>query len=154
MNLGSLLKPEAVRVLGSVTSKKRLMRELCDVAAGCYGIDTDTAMAALQDRESIGPTGVGNGVALPHARIATLDRVAGVFVKLERPVPFDAVDRVPVDLVFGLFAPEDSGVHHLKALAVVARALRQTKVQMKLRANDDPLTLHAILVDAQESQAA
>ncbi len=154
MNLGSLLKPEAVRVLGSVTSKKRLMRDLCDVAAGCYGIDADDGLVALQDRESIGPTGVGNGVALPHARIAGLDRVVGVFVKLDRPVAFDAVDRMPVDLVFGLFAPEDSGVLHLKALAVVARVLRQTKVQMKLRANDDPLTLHAILVDAQESQAA
>lgn len=154
MNLGSLLKPEAVRVLGSVTSKKRLMRDLCDVAAGCYGIDADSGLTALQDRESIGPTGVGNGVALPHARIAGLDRVVGVFVKLDRPVAFDAVDRVPVDLVFGLFAPEDGGVLHLKALAVVARVLRQNKVQMKLRANDDPLTLHAILVDAQESQAA
>lgn len=154
MNLGSLLKPEAIRILASATSKKRLMRDLCDVAAGCYGIDADDGLAALQDRESIGPTGVGNGVALPHARIGGLDRVVGVFVKLDRPVSFDAVDRVPVDLVFGLFAPEDSGVLHLKALAVVARVLRQTKVQMKLRANDDPLTLHAILVDAQESQAA
>jgi len=129
MNLGSILKPEAVRVMGSVTSKKRLMRDLSDVAAACYGIDAETAMAALQDRESIGPTGVGNGVALPHARIPGLDRVVGVFMKLERPVSFDAVDRVPVDLVFGLFAPDDSGVHHLKALAVVARALRQKLLQ-------------------------
>jgi PTS system nitrogen regulatory IIA component len=154
MNLGSILKPEAVRVLGSVTSKKRLMRDLSDAAAACYDIDPDKAMTALQDRESIGPTGVGNGVALPHARMPGLDRVAGVFVKLERPVSFDAVDRVPVDLVFALFAPEDSGVHHLKALAAVARVLRQNKVRVKLRANDDPMTLHAILVGAQESEAA
>ncbi|PWR02861.1 PTS lactose transporter subunit IIC [Meridianimarinicoccus roseus] len=154
MTLGSLLKPEAVKVLGNVTSKKRLMRDLCDIAAGCYGIDTEEALSALQDRESIGPTGVGGGVALPHARIPSLEKVVGVFVRLERPVPFEAVDRQPVDLVFALFAPEDSGVHHLKALALVSRALRGAKVQAKLRANEDPVILHTILVGAEESQAA
>jgi PTS system nitrogen regulatory IIA component len=154
MTVGSLLKPEAVKVLGGVTSKKRLMRHLCDIASSCYGIDPDQALVALQDRESIGPTGVGNGVALPHARIPELENVAGVFVRLERPVAFEAVDRQPVDLVFALFAPEDSGVRHLKALALVSRALRGQKVQAKLRVNDDPMILHAILVGAEESQAA
>ena len=154
MTVGSLLKPEAVKVLGGVTSKKRLMRHLCDIASSCYGIDPDHALVALQDRESIGPTGVGNGVALPHARIPELEHVAGVFVRLERPVAFEAVDRQPVDLVFALFAPEDSGVRHLKALALVSRALRGQKVQAKLRANEDPMILHAILVGAEESQAA
>lgn len=154
MTLGSLLKPEAVKVLSSVTSKKRLLRDLCDIAASSYDVDPEEALLALQDRESIGPTGVGKGVALPHARIPTLDRVVGVFVRLERPVAFEAVDRQPVDLVFALFAPEDSGVQHLKALALVSRALRGQKVQAKLRANDDPMILHTILVGAEESQAA
>lgn len=154
MTLGSLLKPEAVKILGSVTSKKRLMRDLCDIASTCYGINSEEALSALQDRESIGPTGVGGGVALPHARIAGLEAVSGVFVKLDRPVAFEAVDRQPVDLIFALFAPEDSGVQHLKALALVSRALRGNKVQSKLRANDDPMILHTILIGSEESQAA
>ena len=154
MTMGSLLKPEAVRVLAGVSSKKRLMRDLCEIAAQVYGLDADVSLSALQDRESIGPTGVGNGVALPHARLADLDHVVGVFARLERPVPFEAVDQQPVDLVFALFAPEDSGVQHLKALAQVSRALRGAKVQEKLRTNDDPVILHAIIVGDEASQAA
>jgi len=154
LTMASLLKPEAVKVVGSVASKKRLMRDICEVAASCYGIAIDTAIDALQDRESIGPTGVGNGVALPHARIPSLERVVGVFLRLERPIPFESVDRQPVDLVFALFAPEDSGVRHLKALALVARAMRDPKIQAKLRANDDPAILHTILMGPEESQAA
>jgi len=154
MTLASLLKPEAVKVVGSVSSKKRLLRDLCDLAEDCYAINATAAIDALQDRESIGPTGVGKGVALPHARLSGPDRVVGVFMKLERPLPFEAVDRQPVDLVFALFAPEDSSVKHLKALALVSRALRDPKVQSKLRANDDPAILHTILVGSETSQAA
>lgn len=152
--MSTLLSPAAVKVVSSVASKKRLMRDLCEIAAACYGIATDEALDALQDRESIGPTGVGNGVALPHARIAGLDRVVGVFLRLERALPFESVDRQPVDLVFALFAPEDSGVRHLKALALVARAMRDTKIQAKLRANEDPAILHTILMGSEASQAA
>jgi len=154
MNLSSILKPEAVKVLGSVSSKKRLMRDLCEIAAACYGLPVEAGIEALQDRESIGPTGVGGGVALPHARIDMLDRVVGVFVKLERPLPFEAVDRQPVDLVFALFAPSDASAKNLKALALVARALRDPKIQSKLRANDDASILHTIVVGAESSQAA
>ncbi|MCA8881067.1 MAG: PTS sugar transporter subunit IIA [Rhodobacteraceae bacterium] len=154
MSMSTLLSPAAVKVVSSVASKKRLMRDLCEIAAACYGIATDEALDALQDRESIGPTGVGNGVALPHARIAGLDRVVGVFLRLERALPFESVDRQPVDLVFALFAPEDSGVRHLKALALVARAMRDTKIQAKLRANEDPAILHTILMGSEASQAA
>ncbi|OSP54687.1 PTS sugar transporter subunit IIA [Pseudoruegeria sp. SK021] len=154
MNLGSLLKPEAVKLVGSITSKKRLMRDLSEIASSCYGISVDDAVDALQDRESIGPTGVGDGVALPHARIDSLDRVVGVFMRLERPLPFEAVDRQPVDLIFALFAPEDSGVAHLRALALVARALRDEDVRRKLRSNDDAAILHAILTGEQAIKAA
>jgi len=154
MSLGKLLSPAAVKVVGSVTSKKRLMRDICETAHAAYGISVEAAIEALQDRESIGPTGVGNGVALPHARLDGLDRVVGVFLKLDRPLPFEAVDRQPVDLVFALFAPTDGGARHLKALALVARALRNAKVREKLRANDDPAILHTILMGAKESEAA
>lgn len=154
MTLSSLLKPEAVRVLSSIPSKKRLMRAVAETAGECYGVDVDSALAALLDRESVGPTGVGHGVALPHARLADLDEVSGVFLRLDKPIAFDAVDRRPVDLVFGLFAPEDCGVTHLRALATVSRALRNPKLQQKLRANDEPTVLHAILSDPAESKAA
>lgn len=154
MNLSAILKPEAVRVAGHLKSKKRVLQEIADIAAAAYGIKAAEAAEALQERETLGPTGVGNGVALPHARLPGLDEVVGVFLRLEKPVPFDAVDRKPVDIVFALFAPEDSGVEHLKALALVSRTLRDRAVLSKLRANDDPATLHAILTEAEASQAA
>jgi len=154
MDLGSLLKPEAVKIIGSLTSKKRLMQEISEIAEQVYGIDADRAMAALQDRESIGPTGVGDGVALPHAKFGLDCGVVGVFVRLERPLDFDSIDRQPVDLVFALFAPEECGVTHLKALAVVSRAMRDPAVRSKLRANDNPVTLHAILSGLEQTKAA
>lgn len=154
MDLASLLVPEAVKSVGGMTSKKRLLQALAQVAADSYGMDSEAAMEALQDRESIGPTGVGDGVALPHARLGELGKVVGVFLRLERPLPFDAMDRQPVDLVFGLFAPDDCGVAHLKALAAVSRVMRDPATCMKLRANDDPDTLFTILTQVANSKAA
>ncbi len=120
MELASILAPSAVKVLSTVSSKKRLFQDLGDIAADCYGINAEDAFAALSERENLGPTGVGRGVALPHARLAGVTEVTGCFVRVERPFDFDAVDRQPVDLIFALFAPEDSGVDHLKALALVS----------------------------------
>ena len=97
---------------------------------------------------------MGNGIALPHARTSELSAVTGVFVRLEKPLDFDAVDRLPVDLVFALFAPEDAGVDHLKALALVSRTMRDPTLCAKLRANSDAATLHAILTAKQSTQAA
>ncbi len=154
MELSTLLKPAAVRVAGNLTSKKRLLQELAEIGASVYGIDAASALDALQERETLGPTGVGHGVALPHARLSGLDRVVGVFLRLERPIDFDAVDRQPVDLVFALFAPRDSGVEHLKALAAVSRSMRDAATCAKLRANDDPATLHAILTESRATRAA
>lgn len=154
MDLSSLLKPAAVRVVSHVTSKKRLFQDLADIAMGVYRLDPAETVNALQERESLGPTGVGHGVALPHARIEGLDRVVGVFIRLERPLDFDAVDRQPVDLIFALFAPKDSGVEHLKALALVSRTMRDAATCAKLRSNDDPATLHAVLTESRSTQAA
>ncbi|WP_347311791.1 PTS sugar transporter subunit IIA [Defluviimonas sp. SAOS-178_SWC] len=154
MELTSLLKPAAVRVLGHVTSKKRLFQDLGEIAQSIYGLDAAETVDALQERESLGPTGVGHGVALPHARLDGLDRVVGVFLRLEKPLDFDAVDRQPVDLVFALFAPKDSGVDHLKALALVSRTMRDAATCAKLRANSDPAALHAVLTEARSTQAA
>jgi PTS system nitrogen regulatory IIA component len=154
MDLSRLLKPGAVRVVGHLTSKKRLFQELAEVAALAYGLNAATAVDGLQERESLGPTGVGHGIALPHARLEDLTSIIGVFLRLEKPVDFDSVDRQPVDLVFGLFAPKDSGVDHLKALALVSRTMRDPAVCAKLRANTDPAKLHAILTEARTNQAA
>lgn len=154
MELSEILRPDAVKVLANVSSKKRLFQSLGDIVAGVYGIDTMSAVTALQDRENLGPTGVGHGVALPHARIEGLDKVVGAFLRLEKPVDFSSVDRQPVDLVFALFAPQDSGVDHLKALALVSRTMRDSGVTAKLRANLDAETLHTILTEAQAIRAA
>jgi len=154
MELTNLLKPAAVRVLGHATSKKRLFQDLAEVAHAVYGLNAAETVDALQERESLGPTGVGHGVALPHARLSGVERVVGVFLRLEKPMDFDAVDRQPVDLVFALFAPKDSGVEHLKALALVSRTLRDASTCAKLRANSDPAALHAVLTEARSSQAA
>ncbi|MCU0855140.1 MAG: PTS sugar transporter subunit IIA [Rhodobacteraceae bacterium] len=154
MQLAEILSPEAVRVFGTMTSKKRLFQELAGIAATLTGLQASDLFDSLQERESLGPTGVGNGVALPHARVPDLDKVTGVFVRLEKPLAFDAVDRQPVDLVFALFAPEEAGVDHLKALALVSRKLRNATVCTKLRANDDPATLYAVLIEGEATQAA
>ncbi len=154
MDLSTILKPDAVRVIGQVTSKKRLFQQLGEVVSSCCGIDADDAVDALQERESLGPTGVGHGVALPHARLVGIPSIIGAFLRLEKPLDFSSVDRQPVDLIFALFAPEDTGVDHLKALALVSRTMRDAGVCAKLRANSDPATLHALLTEGRAIKAA
>jgi PTS system nitrogen regulatory IIA component len=154
MGLSTILKPEAVKVLSAVSSKKRLFQAIGEVCASTYGLDAGAVVEALLERESLGPTGVGHGVALPHARLDGLDSIVGVFVQLERPIDFGAIDRQPVDLAFALFAPAEAGVDHLKALALVARTLRDNGLCLKLRANSDTTTLYAVLTEPHSVQAA
>lgn len=154
MDLSSFLRPNAVRVMAGSTSKKRLFQDLGDMAASVYGLDAAATIDALQERETLGPTGVGHGVALPHARLHGLDKMAGIFIRLEKPMDFDAVDRLPVDLIFALFAPKAAGVEHLKALAAVSRTLRDESMRLKLRQNSDPAALHAVLTERRSTQAA
>ena len=154
MELSKLLMPGAVRFIGQLTGKKRLFQELGEIAAQAYGLNASVATDGLQERESLGATGVGHGIALPHARLDDLDRIVAVFLRMEKPLDYDSVDRQPVDLIFGLFAPKESGVDHLKALALVSRTKRDPGVCAKLRANTDPAKLHAILTEARTVQAA
>ena len=154
MDFSRLLKPEAIRVFSSVSSKKRLMHDLAGVAEMCYNTNYTHAVEALLEREALGPTGVGGGVALPHARLEELDRVVGAFVLLENPIEFEAIDKQPVDIIFSLFAPKSAGVEHLKALALVSRTLREQSIVSKLRSNPDPTTLHTILTEPTSVQAA
>ncbi|MGI9389502.1 MAG: PTS sugar transporter subunit IIA [Boseongicola sp.] len=154
MELTTILRPDAVKAVGAFGSKKRLFQELGDLAANTHGVSGSDVSAALQERENLGPTGVGKGIALPHARLDTIDRVLGIFLRLEKPLDFDSVDRQPVDLIFALLAPQDAGVEHLKALALVSRTMRDTSLCIKLRANTDPSTLHTLLTEAPRVQAA
>ena len=153
MQIAEILSPAAVRSVAQVASKKRLFHEIAELAAATYGVDAAKALDSLQERESLGTTGVGQGVALPHAQLHGLEGVAGVFLRLEKPLDFDAVDRQPGDLVFALLAPDSPGVEHLKALALVSRTLRDGDMRTKLRANDDPVALHAVLAAAQDVSA-
>ncbi len=154
MEFSNLLKPEAIRIFSSVSSKKRLLHDIAGIAEACYQTDYSKTVEALMERESLGPTGVGGGIALPHARLEQLDKVVGAFVLLENPVEFDAIDRLPVDIVFGLFAPKSAGVEHLKALALVSRTLREQSIVAKLRSNPKPSTLYTILTEPANVQAA
>ena len=154
MEFSNLLKPEAIRIFSSVSSKKRLLHDIAGIAEACYQTDYSQTVEALMERESLGPTGVGGGIALPHARLEQLDRVVGAFVLLENPVEFDAIDKQPVDIVFGLFAPKSAGVEHLKALALVSRTLREQSIVAKLRSNHKPSTLYTILTEPANVQAA
>lgn len=154
MNFAKLLTPQAVKVLSSTTSKKRLLTELGELAEGAYGLNAQRVVEALIAREALGPTGVGHGVALPHARLEGVQEVTGLFVLLEKPVDFGSVDRQPVDIAFALFAPENAGVEHLKALALVSRTLRDSGICSKLRANPSSNTLYTILTEAEAVKAA
>ena len=154
MDFSQFLQPEAVKVSGSVSSKKRLFQVLGELAQTAYGLDPSVVTEALRAREALGPTGVGHGVALPHARLTGLSGVVGCFVLLDKPIDFDSVDREPVDLAFALLAPEDAGVDHLKALALVSRTLREPTVCAKLRSNFDAATLYTILSETQPVRAA
>ena len=154
MEFSNLLKPEAIRIFSSVSSKKRLLHDLAGIAEMCYHTDYSSTVEALIEREALGPTGVGGGVALPHARLENLNHVVGALILLESPVEFEAIDKQPVDVIFSLFAPKTAGVEHLKALALVSRTLREQSVIAKLRSNPDSTTLYTILTEPANVKAA
>ena len=154
MELSEILSADAVISQLNASSKKRLLQEIARVAEDVYGLPSKEIFTALQDRELLGPTGMGNGVAIPHARLSCIDEVKGIFVRLEHPVDYESVDSQPIDLVFALFAPEGAGAMHLKSLARVSRTLRDQTICAKLRSADDINALFAILVTGQTSKAA
>lgn len=154
MTIEHILPATGIKVIAAASSKKRLFHDLGDMAEACFGLDQSVVVEALLEREGLGPTGVGHGVALPHARLPGLNQVCGLFVRMKKPLDFDSVDRQPVDLAFALFAPEAAGVDHLKALALISRTLRDEGVCSKLRANEDPSTIYTILTESSSAQAA
>ncbi|APF38358.1 PTS IIA-like nitrogen regulatory protein PtsN [Chelatococcus daeguensis] len=148
MALTDLLSPEAVLPALKVNGKKQALQELSAHAAELTGLDERDIFETLLQRERLGSTGIGDGIAIPHGKPARIDRLFGLFARLERPIDFEALDGQPVDLVFLLLAPESAGADHLKALARVARILREPDVLERIRATRDPAALFAILTQA------
>lgn len=154
MELKEILDAQAVRFAQSASSKKRLLQDIAEQAHTVYGLNSSLVLESLLEREKLGSTGVGRGVAIPHARFEDLDRCYGLFTRIEKPVDYESMDRQPADLIFTILAPSKEGAEHLKALALVSRTLRSDSVCAKLRANDDPKTLFALLTDVTTHKAA
>lgn len=154
MEISDLIKPDHVIAKLRATSKKQALQDLAKRAAEITGQPERALFSTLMKRERLGTTGVGNGIAIPHGKLATLDKLYGLFARLDQPIDFDAIDDRPVDLIFLLLAPESSGADHLKALARVSRLLRDKPTCEKLRGTDDAEALYALLVDTAASWAA
>ena len=146
MPLNDLVSPSAIMPALKVNSKKQALQEIAAKAAELTGQNDRAIFEVLLQREKLGSTGVGNGVAIPHGKLPGLDRVFGMFARLERPVDFEALDGQAVDLMFLLLAPEGAGADHLKALARVARLLRDGSVARKLRQSTDAEAIYSVLV--------
>jgi len=145
MSIADLLTPNAVVPTLKVASKKAALQEIAARAAELTGLNERTVFEVLMQREKLGSTAVGNGIAIPHGKLPQLDNLFGLFVRLGRPIDFEALDNQPVDLIFLLLAPEGAGADHLKALAQVARLLRDPAIARKLRESDEAEALYAVL---------
>src|ERR1700675_1973596 len=154
MPLTDLVAPQAVVPALKVNNKKQAIQELAARAAALTGQGEREILEILQQREKLGSTGIGNGIAIPHGKLPKLERLFGLFARLDRPIDFEALDGQPVDLIFLLLAPEPAGADHLKALARIARLLRDPDIARKLRESRDADALYAVLAMPAASSAA
>lgn len=154
MELRDLLEPEAVLPAVRAISKKQVLQEMAARAARVTGLPEREIFEIITQRERLGSTAVGHGIAIPHGSVPGLDRPVGIFARLERPIAFEAPDDQPVDLIFTLLTPPEAGADHLKALALVARAMRDVDLTDKLRASPDEAALWALLTHPVETDAA
>lgn len=154
MTLTDLIARDAILPSLKVATKKQALAELSEHAARRCGLAAREVFDALVQRERLGSTGIGNGIAIPHGKLAKVDCIFGVFARTEKPIDFEALDGEPVDLVLLLIAPEMAGADHLKALARGARLLRSPSVTAKLRGTRDAGMIHAILAEEPKSYAA
>ncbi|WP_417456287.1 PTS IIA-like nitrogen regulatory protein PtsN [Kordiimonas sp.] len=153
MEIEDLLSAEHVLADFRASSKKQTIQALSRKLADTLSLDSRMVFDKLLERERLGSTGVGKGVAIPHARIDGLERITGLFARLASPIDFDSVDDVPVDIVFMLLAPTDAGADHLKALARISRLLRDEKTLAKLRVTSDASALYAMLAQPTSNAA-
>ena len=154
MALADLLQQNAIIPALRVNSKKQLLQELSAKASKVTGLSEREIFDVVLQRERLGSTGVGNGIAIPHGKLASVNSIVGIFARLDQPVDFEALDDQPVDLVFLLLAPEGAGADHLKALSRIARVLRDPAMVAKLRASDSESAIYACLSEEQASNAA
>jgi PTS system nitrogen regulatory IIA component len=154
MDLSDLISPDAILASLKANGKKQAIQALAEKAAELTGIEEREILDTLLQREKLGSTGVGGGIAIPHGKLARLDRMFGLFARLPKPIDFDALDDQPVDLLFLLLAPESAGADHLKSLARIARHLREPGIAGKLRASADKAALYAVLTEGAASNAA
>ena len=154
MELADILSEDCVVVSTDASSKNDVLKTLAERAAAATGFEAAPIFEALSDREALGSTGLGNGIAVPHGKFVPLKRVVAVFLKLATPVDFEAVDDHPVDVVMMLLAPVGAGADHLKALARVARILRTDSIVEALRGTNDPSRLYSILTRPIEATKA
>jgi PTS system nitrogen regulatory IIA component len=152
--LSALLTPEAVLAGVGAANKKLLFQHMGAAATRAYGLDGQDVIEPLLEREKLGSTGFGGGIAIPHARLDGLPHVSGVFARLATPIDFGAVDELPVDLVFMLLSPTGAGAEHLKALASVSRRLRDRNFAAKLRGAGSTDALYALLTGVEARDAA
>lgn len=138
----------------SAATKKQILQEMAQLAAPIAGVGEHAIFDVLLERERLGTTGVGHGIAIPHGKVPGIAQVCGFFARLEKPVTYEAVDDLPVDLVFMLLAPVDAGADHLKALAHISRLLRNPATCARLRAAQDSAALYEILTSAQAAETA
>jgi PTS system nitrogen regulatory IIA component len=154
MDLSDLVSLDGILPSLKVQSKKQVIQELASRAAAMTGLAEREIFDTLYEREQLGSTGVGHGIAIPHGKLAGLNRLIGLFARLERPIEFDSIDDQPVDLVVALLGPEGAGADHLKALALFARLLRDKPIANKLRASQDRDAIYSILTHSMANTAA
>lgn len=154
MDLSDLLEVSAVMPALKANSKKQLLQALAEKAAAVTGLPEREVFDTILQRERLGSTGVGNGIAIPHGKLAGIDKITGIFARLDSPVDFEALDDEPVDLVFLLLAPESAGADHLKALSRIARVLRDSDTVAKIRGTTDAAAIYSFLSDTPASHAA
>ncbi len=149
-----LLVANAVSSDVTVANKKQLFQKLGQIAQDAYGLNQSDVIERLTERERLGSTGFGGGIAIPHAKLDTLDRVCGAVLLLDEPIAFDAIDVSPVDVVFMLLSPTDSGAEHLKTLARVSRLLRNEQALARIRGVGSDEALFALLTSGEARDAA
>jgi nitrogen PTS system EIIA component len=154
MQLNDFIDFDAIRTNLSVGNKRSLLQQITTLAAHRLGIDAPSVLASVSEREKLGSTGFGHGVAIPHGKVDGLNRIYGLLVRLAEPVDYKAIDERPVDLVFLLLSPLDAGGEHLKALAAVSRATRHDHILEKLRGARSRDALAAVLIGADERETA
>jgi PTS system nitrogen regulatory IIA component len=155
VEIADILTPEGVVLdLRACSSKRQVLKELAEHAAAACGLDSRRLLEALMERERLGTTGIGHGIAIPHARMAELKRLVGLFARLDEPVDFEALDDQPSDLIFLLLAPDSADADSLKALARISRLLRDPTLQRRLRQERDRDAVYRMLTQKPESHAA